>query len=36
MVFVKPHKGVELAQGDVVKVQITESTEYDLWGKARA
>jgi ribosomal protein S12 methylthiotransferase len=35
MVFVKPPKGAELAQGDVVKVQITESTEYDLWGKAR-
>ncbi|MEO8287605.1 MAG: 30S ribosomal protein S12 methylthiotransferase RimO [Chloroflexota bacterium] len=35
MVFVKAPKGVELAQGSVVKVQITESTEYDLWGKAR-
>jgi ribosomal protein S12 methylthiotransferase len=35
MVFVKAPKGVEIAQGDVVKVQITESTEYDLWGKAR-
>jgi len=35
MVFVKPPKGAELAQGDVVKVQITESTEYDLWGKAK-
>ena len=35
MVFVKPSKGAELTQGDVVKVQITESTEYDLWGKAR-
>jgi len=35
MVFVKAPKGVQLAQGDVVKVQITESTEYDLWGKAR-
>jgi ribosomal protein S12 methylthiotransferase len=35
MVFVKAPKGVELAQGQVVKVQITESTEYDLWGKAR-
>jgi ribosomal protein S12 methylthiotransferase len=35
MVFVKAPKGVELAQGVVVKVQITESTEYDLWGKAR-
>jgi ribosomal protein S12 methylthiotransferase len=36
MVFVKPPNGVQLTQGDVVKVQITESTEYDLWGKARA
>ncbi len=35
MVFVRAPKGVELAQGQVVKVQITESTEYDLWGKAR-
>jgi ribosomal protein S12 methylthiotransferase len=35
MVFVKPPNGVQLTQGDVVKVQITESTEYDLWGKAR-
>jgi ribosomal protein S12 methylthiotransferase len=34
MVFVKPPKGKELATGDVVKVRITESTEYDLWGKA--
>jgi ribosomal protein S12 methylthiotransferase len=35
MVFVRAPRGVTLAQGDVVKVQITESTEYDLWGKAR-
>lgn len=34
MVFVKPPKGAELLVGDVVKVKVTESTEYDLWGKA--
>ena len=34
MVFIKPPKDVDLKQGDVVKVRITESTEYDLWGKA--
>jgi ribosomal protein S12 methylthiotransferase len=34
MVFVKAPKGIELAQGQVVKVKIGESTEYDLWGKA--
>lgn len=33
MVFVKPPKGSTLEQGAVVKVKITESTEYDLWGK---
>jgi ribosomal protein S12 methylthiotransferase len=33
MVFVKAPKGVDLKQGDVVKVKVTESTEYDLWGK---
>lgn len=33
MVFVKAPKGVELPQGSVVPVRITESTEYDLWGK---
>lgn len=33
MVFVKPPKGGTLEQGAVVKVKITESTEYDLWGK---
>jgi ribosomal protein S12 methylthiotransferase len=34
MVFVKPPKQGALNTGDVVKVRITESTEYDLWGKA--
>jgi ribosomal protein S12 methylthiotransferase len=34
MVFIKPPKETELKQGDVVKVRVTESTEYDLWGKA--
>ncbi len=34
MVFVKTARGVELAPGQVVKVKVTESTEYDLWGKA--
>jgi len=34
MVFIKPPKDAELTQGDVVKVRVTESTEYDLWGKA--
>lgn len=34
MVFVKPPKGGGLEQGSVVRVKITESTEYDLWGKA--
>ena len=33
MVFVKPPKGGTLEQGAVVKVKITGSTEYDLWGK---
>jgi ribosomal protein S12 methylthiotransferase len=33
MVFVKAPKGRELAPGEVVKVRVTESTEYDLWGK---
>ncbi len=33
MVFIKTPKGSELKQGDVVRVRITESTEYDLWGK---
>lgn len=33
MVFVRPPKGGTLEQGAVVKVKITESTEYDLWGK---
>lgn len=36
MVFVKPPKQGALNSGDVVKVRITESTEYDLWGKAQA
>jgi hypothetical protein len=35
MVFVRAPKGRTLATGDVVQVQITESTEYDLWGKVR-
>ncbi len=35
MVFVKPPQGGTLEQGAIVKVKITESTEYDLWGKAR-
>ncbi len=35
MVFVKGHSGVEV--GQTVPVRITQSTEYDLWGKvARA
>jgi ribosomal protein S12 methylthiotransferase len=35
MVFVKGHPGVEV--GQTVPVRITQSTEYDLWGKvARA
>lgn len=34
MVFVKAPKGRELQQGEVVSVRITESTEYDLWGRA--
>ena len=34
LVFVKAPKGRELAVGEVVKVRVTESTEYDLWGKA--
>ncbi len=34
MVFIKPPKDAALKSGDVVKVRITESTEYDLWGKA--
>lgn len=34
MVFVKPRKGGTLEQGSVARVKITESTEYDLWGKA--
>ena len=33
MVFLKVPKGTELATGQVVKARITESTEYDLWGK---
>jgi ribosomal protein S12 methylthiotransferase len=33
MVFVKSPKGVELKQGEVIRVKVTESTEYDLWGK---
>jgi ribosomal protein S12 methylthiotransferase len=33
MVFVKPAKGEQLKTGDLVKVRVTESTEYDLWGK---
>jgi ribosomal protein S12 methylthiotransferase len=36
MVFVRPKAGSELKPGDVVRVRITESTEYDLWGKALA
>jgi ribosomal protein S12 methylthiotransferase len=35
MVFVKGHPGIEV--GQTVPVHITQSTEYDLWGKvARA
>ncbi|MDQ6693304.1 MAG: 30S ribosomal protein S12 methylthiotransferase RimO [Chloroflexota bacterium] len=34
MVFVKPPRQGELHTGDVVSVRITDSTEYDLWGKA--
>ncbi|HEX8228742.1 MAG TPA: 30S ribosomal protein S12 methylthiotransferase RimO [Chloroflexia bacterium] len=33
MVFVRPPKGGTLETGAVVRVKITESTEYDLWGK---
>jgi ribosomal protein S12 methylthiotransferase len=33
MVFVKPPRRTALKMGDVVKVRVTESTEYDLWGK---
>jgi ribosomal protein S12 methylthiotransferase len=33
MVFVKPPRGTELKIGSVARVRITESTEYDLWGK---
>ncbi|HST06452.1 MAG TPA: 30S ribosomal protein S12 methylthiotransferase RimO [Chloroflexia bacterium] len=35
MVFIKAPSGVELPQGSVVPVRITESTEYDLWGKVK-
>jgi ribosomal protein S12 methylthiotransferase len=35
MVFIKAPNGVELPQGSVVPVRITESTEYDLWGKVK-
>ncbi len=35
MVFVKPAQGAQLNMGDVTKVKITESTEYDLWGKTK-
>jgi ribosomal protein S12 methylthiotransferase len=34
MVFIKAPKEGELRQGSMVKVRVTESTEYDLWGKA--
>ena len=33
MIFIRAPKVGKLAQGDVLKVRITESTEYDLWGK---
>jgi ribosomal protein S12 methylthiotransferase len=36
MVFVRPPADHPLKPGDVVRVRITESTEYDLWGKALA
>ncbi len=35
LVFVKASKGRELAIGEIVKVRVTESTEYDLWGKVQ-
>jgi ribosomal protein S12 methylthiotransferase len=35
MVFLKAPKGRELTPGDIVTAHITESTEYDLWGKTR-
>jgi ribosomal protein S12 methylthiotransferase len=35
MVFLKAPKGRELTPGDIVTAHITESTEYDLWGKLR-
>lgn len=35
MIFLKAPRDVELKPGDVVTAQITESTEYDLWGKVK-
>ena len=35
MVFLKAPKGRELTPGDIVTAHITESTEYDLWGRIR-
>ena len=35
MVFVKPPKQGAMNNGNVVKVRVTESTEYDVWGKAQ-
>jgi ribosomal protein S12 methylthiotransferase len=35
MVFLKASGRKELTPGDVVEARITESTEYDLWGKVR-
>jgi ribosomal protein S12 methylthiotransferase len=35
MVFLKAPKGREITPGDIVTAHITESTEYDLWGKLR-
>jgi hypothetical protein len=36
MVFLKAPKDRELIPGAIVTAHITESTEYDLWGKIRS
>lgn len=35
MVFLRTPRGRELQTGDIVTAHITESTEYDLWGKVK-
>ena len=35
MVFLRAPKGYVLTPGDIVTAHITESTEYDLWGKLK-